>query len=110
MPKWLIEGFQADHPTGFSQEVAGHENRVTILLERLAARHLTDSEIIDATFGSRKDLEIHRDKRLGEPVMLMTTGTHYHYVARDADCPVELPRLSEQPVELRRRRWCLDAA
>jgi hypothetical protein len=83
MPKWLIEGFQAGYPAGFSQEVAGHENRVTILLERLAARHLTDSEIIDATFGSRKDFEIHRDKRLEEPVMLMTTGSDYHYIARE---------------------------
>ena len=83
MPKWLIEGFQGDHPTGFSLEVAGRENRVTLLLERLAARHLTDTEIVDATFGSRKDLEIRRDKRLGEPTMLMTTGTDHHYIARE---------------------------
>jgi len=82
MPKWLIEAFQGGHPT-FSLEVAGHENRVTRLLERLAARHLTDNEIIDATFGSRKDLEIQRDKRLGVPTMLMTTGTDHHYVARE---------------------------
>ena len=86
MPKWLIEGFQGGHPTGFSLEVAGHENRVTLLLERLAARHLTGNEVIDATFGSRKDLEIHRDKRLGEPTMLMTTGTDHHYVAREVRC------------------------
>jgi hypothetical protein len=83
VPKWLIEGFQGGHPTGFSREVAGRENRVTLLLKRLAARHLTDNEIIDATFGSRKDLEIHRDKRLREPRMLMTTGTDHHYVARE---------------------------
>ena len=83
MPKWLIEGFQGGHFTGLSQEVTGHDSRVTLLLERLAARHLTDNEIIEATFGSRKDLEIHRDKRLGEPTMLMTTGSDHHYVARE---------------------------
>jgi hypothetical protein len=83
MSKWLMEGFQGSYPTGFSREVAGHESRVTLLLERLAARHLTDNEIFDATFGSRRDLEIHRDKRLGEPTMLMTTGTDHHYVARE---------------------------
>jgi hypothetical protein len=83
MPRWLIEGFQGDHSTGFSQEVAGHENRIMLLLERLAARHLTDNEIVEATFGSRKDLEIRRDKRPGEPTMLMTTDTDHHYVARE---------------------------
>jgi hypothetical protein len=83
MAKWLIEGFQGGHPTGFSREVAGQEKRVTLLLERLAARHLTDDEIIDATFGSREDLEIHRDKRLGQPTILTTTGTDHHYVASE---------------------------
>lgn len=33
MPKWLIEGFQGGAPTGLSQEVAGHEKQVTLLLE-----------------------------------------------------------------------------
>ncbi|MBR0695144.1 hypothetical protein [Bradyrhizobium lablabi] len=82
MPKWLIEGFQGGDPTGLSLEVTGHESRVILLLERLAARHLTDNEIVDATFGARTDLEIHRDKRLGEPTMLMTAGSDHHYVAR----------------------------
>jgi hypothetical protein len=83
MPKWTIEGFQGRYPTGFSQEVDGPEKRVTLLLERLAARHLTENEILEATFWSRKDLEIHRDKRLAEPTMLMTTGSDHHYVARE---------------------------
>jgi hypothetical protein len=83
MPKSSIEGSQGGHPIGFSLEVAGHKNRVTLLLKRLAARHLTDNAITDATFGSRKDLEIHRDRRPGEPTMLMTPGTDHHYVARE---------------------------
>jgi hypothetical protein len=82
VPKWLIEGFRSGDPTDFSREVTGHEKRVMLLLERLAARHLSDNEIVEATFGSRKDLEIHRDKRLGEPTMLMTAGSDHHYLAR----------------------------
>jgi hypothetical protein len=83
MANWLIEGFQGGDPTGFSRQLTGGETQVTLLLERLAARHLTDDEITDATFGARKDLEVHRDKRLGQPTMLMTMGTDYHYVARE---------------------------
>ena len=64
--------------------VSGSENRVKLLLERLAARHLTDDEITDATFGSRTDLEIHRAKHFGQPTVLTTCGTDYYYVAREA--------------------------
>jgi hypothetical protein len=62
-------------------ELTGSEERVKLLLERLAARHLNDDEITDATFGKRKDLDIHTDKRLGEPLTLMTIGSDQHYVA-----------------------------
>lgn len=82
MPKWTIEGFQGDNPTGFSRQVTGSEERVKLLLERLAARHLNDDEITEATFGKRKDLDVHRDKRFGQPLTLMTTGSDHHYVAR----------------------------
>ena len=81
MPKWTIEGFRGDNPTGFSRQVTGSEERVKLLLERLAARHLNDDEITDATFGKREDLDIHTDKRLGEPLTLMTIGSDQHYVA-----------------------------
>ena len=84
MTKWTIEGFQSDAYTGFSRHVSGSEKRIRLLLERLAARHLTDDEITDATFGSRADLEIHRVKHIGQPTKLTTRGTNYYYVAREA--------------------------
>ena len=43
------------------------ENQMTCVLERLAARHLTDDEIVDATLGkSGTHFDINRDKRRGE--------------------------------------------
>ncbi len=83
MIEWVIEGFRGESPTGFSRRETASENRVKRLLERLAARHLTDDEITEATLGSRQDFEINRDKRLGNPVILMTTGTDYYYVAKE---------------------------
>jgi hypothetical protein len=83
MTEWVIEGFRGESPTGFSRRETGSENRVELLLERLAARHLTDDEITEATLGARKDFEIHQDKRLGNPVILTTTGTDYYYVAKE---------------------------
>ena len=85
MSKWAIEGFRSGNPTGFSREVDGAESRVKLLLERLAARHLTDDEITDATCGSRTDLKVHKDKQPGKPMVLMTTGSDHHYVARQTD-------------------------
>jgi hypothetical protein len=82
MTEWVIEGFRGLSSTGFSQRRTGSENRVKLLLERLAARHLTDNEITEATLGSGTDFEIQRDKRLGNPVMFTTNGTDYHYVAK----------------------------
>jgi hypothetical protein len=83
MTKWTIEGFQSLNPTGFSRQVSGSEQQIRSLLERLAARHLTDDEIADASLGSRTDFEIQRDKVLGQPVKLMTTGSDHFYVARE---------------------------
>ena len=61
-------------------------NQMTCVLERLAARHLTDDEIVDATLGkSGTHFDINRDKRRGEPRQLSTTGTDYHYVATELD-------------------------
>jgi hypothetical protein len=81
--EWVIEGFRGESPTGFSRRETGSENRVKLLLERFAARHLTDDEITEATLGSRKYCEIHRNKRLGNTVILTTTGTDYYYVAKE---------------------------
>lgn len=78
MQAWIIEGFRGSEPTGLSRRITGGEKRVRTLLERLAARHLTDDEVIDATFGSRTDLEI--TKNVGGQG-LMTTGTDFHYLA-----------------------------
>jgi hypothetical protein len=50
MQKWIIEGFRGGSPTGLSRRTTGAENQVRVLLQRLAARHLTDEEVIDATF------------------------------------------------------------
>lgn len=84
MTKWTIEGFQSNNSTGFSRHVSGTENRARLLLERLAARHLADDEITDATFGSRTDLKVSREKYFGQPTMLTTCGTAYYYVARES--------------------------
>ncbi len=70
MLKWTVEGFQGCLPTGFSRQLIGSEKQVRLLLERLAACHLSDDEITDATFGDRKDLDVYRDKRLGEAMSL----------------------------------------
>ena len=76
-----VEGFRGDEPTGFVSQVSSRgEARVRILLERLIARHLTDEEIVDATFGSRNDFEIRKDPGSRRPT-LMTTGTDFHYAA-----------------------------
>jgi hypothetical protein len=82
MTKWMIEGFRGNESTGFVRQVISGESKATLLLERLACRHLTDEEVIEATFGGRADLGVQRDKRPGVPLILTTTGTDYHYVAR----------------------------
>jgi hypothetical protein len=78
--KWIIEGFRGGSPSGLSRQITGGENQVVVLLQRLAARHLTDDEIIDATFGTRHDLEVlkNTDSKL---YSLMTNSTDWHYVA-----------------------------
>ena len=60
MQRWRIEGFRGDTET-LSRHVTGAEKKVRVLLERLAARHLTEDEVIEATLGSRNDLLITKD-------------------------------------------------
>ena len=78
MPKWKVQGYRSAVETGFAREVVGSDRKVRLLLERLAARHLTDDEITDVTFGTRTDLEVHWD-HTGKT--LSTTATDFHYVA-----------------------------
>lgn len=85
--RWTIEGFQSDKATGFSRKETATEREITLLLQRLAARHLTDDEITDATLRSSTYFEINREKHPGKPMQFSTTGTDHYYVAievRDA--------------------------
>jgi hypothetical protein len=66
--RWEVEGFESGNPTGFSREESGSEAKITLLLERLVARHLTDNEITDATLGSGTHFHINRDKQPGKPI------------------------------------------
>ena len=79
MRKWRIEGYDGIEPTGFSRLVAARERELIKLLERLAAKYLSEDEIIDATLGTRTDLKVHRDKQRGMPVTL-TVGSGVHYI------------------------------
>jgi hypothetical protein len=76
--RWKIEGFQSGKPTGFWREVMGCEARIKLLLERLVARHVTDSEIADATMGSSEHFSINTEKHLGRPIQMATTGNPYY--------------------------------
>jgi hypothetical protein len=67
MQIWRVEGFRGDNPTGLSRQITGGAKQVRVLLERLAARHLTEDEVIEATFGNRHDLAIHHDSRAHGP-------------------------------------------
>jgi len=78
--KWIIEGFRGGSRTGLSRQLTGGENQVRVLLQRLAARHLTDEEVIDATFGTRHDLEI-ANNLASKLYSLKTNGTDCHYIA-----------------------------
>jgi len=89
--QWRIEGFKSGNPTGFSREETGSEAKITLLLERLAALHLTPDEIAEATLGSGTHFHINRDKRPGEQTQLMTTGNPY-YVAIEIMSAPRSPR------------------
>lgn len=80
MRRWRIEGFQGVSETIRSRQVTGGERQVRELLQRLVACHLTEDEVIEATFGSRKYFEITKDAGVGR-YALMTTGKDYHYIA-----------------------------
>jgi hypothetical protein len=80
MPRWQIRGFEGGCETGLDEVASGSERQIRTLLQRLAARHLTDREIIDAV-ESDAHFNINSDKRPGEPTQLSTTGTDHHYTA-----------------------------
>lgn len=80
MQKWIVEGFRDGSPNGLSRQLTGGETQVRVLLQRLAARHLTDDEVVDATFGTRHDLEISNDTG-SKLYSLMTNGTNCRYTA-----------------------------
>jgi hypothetical protein len=80
MPKWRVEGYDGSDPTEYSRQVVATEVQLTTLLEPLAAKHLSEDEITEATLGGRTDLRVHRDKQRGRPVTL-TIGWGLHYVA-----------------------------
>ena len=79
--RWTIEGYCGGDATGFVRNVDCGESRIRLLLKRLAARHLSDEEIVDATLGSGAELDIRRDPRAAQ-LVLMTSGSEYYYVAR----------------------------
>ncbi len=88
MPKqiWKIRGcdggkriFERTIPYGCLSD-----REVTELLKRLASRHLSDDEVVDASLrknakGHISHLEV-RPNRGGTPG-LMTTGSGHHYIA-----------------------------
>lgn len=87
MPKWRISAFDgASQDDDVDEVVCGRERQIRTLLERLTSRHLSVREIIDS-LESGAHFSINRDKQLGKPTQLSTTGTTHHYVAlevRDA--------------------------
>ncbi len=81
MQRWVIEGYSGSAATGFVQHVTCSESKVKLLLERLAARHLSEEEVVATTLGNGDEFQIRRDPRPGAYV-LMTTGSDYFYLAR----------------------------
>ena len=81
--RWTIEGYCGNDATGFMRDVDCGESQVRVLLERLAARHLSDEEVVDSTLGNLGNFDIRRDPRPG-PLVLMTSGSEYRYIARAA--------------------------
>ena len=79
MSIWNVEGFHGSSPTGFLWQVTLSDFEMRALLERLAARHLTDDEVTDAILGRRTDLDI---QYRAERYTLMTAGSDHHYVPK----------------------------
>ena len=83
---WKIRGFDGDRLT-FEREIplgSLSELEMETLLQRLAARHLTDGEVVGASLrrgsaGYRYDFEIARNT--GGLFALMTPGSGMHYTA-----------------------------
>jgi uncharacterized ParB-like nuclease family protein len=79
MPKWVLQEFRGTAPTGFEFRTTGSEEFIRKMLELLAARHLTNDEILDALFGASNDLNLSPTRRGGREG-LMTSGANYFYV------------------------------
>lgn len=88
MREWLVHGYNGIEPI-YERRLPSKdlsESQAVIMLQRLAARHLSDDEVVGSSLkrgsaGCRNHLEINRDKRRGRPLILSTTGTNVHYVA-----------------------------
>lgn len=83
---WIVTGYDGENEI-FKQTIpegALSEAEMTILLQRLACRHLKPDEICGASLrknasGYRSDLEINRNRE--GRFALMTTGSSWHYTA-----------------------------
>ena len=83
---WKISGYDGSR-TVYERSVpegALSESEVVTLLQRLAARHLSDDEVFSSSLrknshGFTPHLEIGRNT--GEKPALMTTGSGHHYTA-----------------------------
>jgi hypothetical protein len=83
---WKITGYEGAR-TAYERmvpESALNEAEVITLLQRLAARHLSDDEVFSSSLRSNTNgftphLQIGRNS--GEKPALMTTGSGHHYTA-----------------------------
>jgi hypothetical protein len=83
--KWRFEGFDGT-ARFFGTDVPIHhlsEGQVQEALRRLVSRHLSDSEIIEASLNRKGNptslLEVRREL---QPSLTMTCGSNPHYAAR----------------------------
>ena len=83
--EWRIEGFDGISEI-FETNVPLHhlsERQMQEMLRRLASRHLSDREIIDASLNRKGNpsslLEV---RRTSQPPLTMTRGNNPHYAAR----------------------------
>lgn len=87
---WKITGYDASR-TAYERmvpESALNEGEVIALLQRLAARHLSDDEVFSSSLRSNTNgfaphLQVGRNS--GEKPALMTAGSSHHYTATIED-------------------------
>jgi hypothetical protein len=80
---WVTRGYEGAERTFERHIPVGHlsEKEVEMLLKRLAARHLTEDEIVDSSLrknaaGYAPHLEVHSGRD-----GMSTIGTDFHYIA-----------------------------